>query len=895
MKALLPPSESARLEALLEYEVLDTPPERALDDLARLAAEICATPIALVSLVDHTRQWFKARIGFETCETSRDISFCSHAVLQPDEVLVVSDATQDPRFAGNPLVISEPKIRFYAGAPLVSPQGHAIGTLCVIDQQPRNLSARQQETLQILARQIITHLELKRSLKEVWHANETACRREAQLSEAQRISHTGSWHWDIVNQLVSWSDETYRILGYEPQSFTPTYHKCLDCLPKDERDRFRCQLQEVLNSRAPFDFETKGRLASGDVRILKITGNVLLDATERPVEILGTIRDITETRQAEAALRDQKELLQSIYEGVEEAIFVVDVDEAGRFRFAGLNPAHERLSGLKSIEVEGKTPEELSPLLPSSVTASIRKNYERCLQSQRAIEYEETLQIRGREICSLTRLAPVRNQEGKIHRIIGTAIDITARKRAEDALKKARAAAEAANADLAETNRQMEESIQRANRMALAAEAASRAKSDFLATMSHEIRTPMNGVIGFTGLLADTALSPEQREQVEIIRTSGETLLSLINDILDFSKIEAGRMELEEISFDIRASIQQTLAVLRARAAAKGLEIKTIIHESVPTTAIGDVTRIRQVLLNLVGNAIKFTEQGTVTVELRRCELPVTRGTRRTIKPSETAGPDIMDLHFTVRDTGIGIPPERLNRLFKAFSQIDSSTTRRYGGTGLGLVISKKLCELMGGGVHVESTPGFGSAFHFTVQVVESAGSNAGGGAERATAGTATMQSPVMPPRELRVLLTEDNRVNQALATALLKKAGCKVTLAVDGARCLEALKRETFDVVFMDVCMPELDGFEATRRIRRGDCGENARHVFIAAMTANAMEGDRESCLKSGMDDYLTKPLNKQELLALLQRASQHDPKAPSSAARASTPAKPEFDPRSF
>lgn len=352
-------------------------------------------------------------------------------------------------------------------------------------------------------------------------------------------------------------------------------------------------------------------------------------------------------------------------------------------------------------------------------------------------------------------------------------------------------------------------------------------------------------------------------------------------------------MELEEIPFDIRGAVQQTLAVLRARAAAKGLELRTVVHESVPATAIGDVTRIRQVLLNLAGNAIKFTERGSITVEVRRCVLPVTRGSKRTRKPADPAGGDVLDLHFTVRDTGIGIPPERLSRLFKAFSQIDSSTTRRYGGTGLGLAISKRLCELMGGGVHVESTPGFGSAFHFTVQVLENVSAPAADSSSRNSPG-AVPQPPAMPQRELRVLLAEDNRVNQALATALLKKAGCKVTLVVDGARCLDALKQETFDVVFMDVCMPEMDGFEATRRIRRGDCGEAAQHTFIAAMTANAMEGDRESCLKSGMNDYLTKPLNKQELLTLLQRASQHDPQA-EAAARSSTPAKPEFDPRSF
>lgn len=426
------------------------------------------------------------------------------------------------------------------------------------------------------------------------------------------------------------------------------------------------------------------------------------------------------------------------------------------------------------------------------------------------------------------------------------------------------------------------------------AEAASRAKSTFLANMSHEVRTPMNAVIGMADLLLAGVQTAEQRERTETIRSSAEALLGVLNDILDFSKIEAGRMELEEIPFDIRGAVQQTLAVLRARAAAKGLELRTLVHESVPATAIGDVTRIRQVLLNLAGNAIKFTERGSIAVEVRRCVLPVTRGSKRTKKSAGPAGGDVLDLHFTVRDTGIGIPPERLSRLFKAFSQIDSSTTRRYGGTGLGLAISKRLCELMGGGVHVESTPGFGSAFHFTVQVLENASAPAADSSSRNSPLGAVPQPPAMPRRELRVLLAEDNRVNQALATALLKKAGCQVTLAVDGARCLDALRQEAFDVVFMDVCMPEMDGFEATRRIRQGDCGEAARHTFIAAMTANAMEGDRESCFKSGMNDYLTKPLNKQELLTLLQRASQHDPKA-AAAARSSTPAKPEFDPRSF
>ena len=899
MKAPLPASENARLEALRSYEILDSPPESACDDLVRLAAQLCGKPIALISLVDQERQWFKATMGLDICETTRDASFCAHALLTPDEILVVADATKDPRFADNPLVTGEPGIRFYAGAPLVAPQGHVLGTLCVIDRVPSQLTNVQLEGLKVLARQVVTQFELRRSLREQWQAAGIACGREAQLADAQRISHTGSWHWDIPANTISWSDEMYRILGFAPQSFPSTVKACLRRIDPGERRALRQHIQEALRTHAPFNSELRVRLPNGESRILELTGDSLLDATQRPVEMLGTVRDITAVRNAEAELREQRDLFQSIYEGVGDGIFVIDVNPAGEFRFAGLNPACERMLGLKSTDVQGKTLEDLSDVLPQKVISTIRANYQRCLQTGQPFEYEETLEIAGREICSLTRLAPIRDPKGRIHRIVGTANDISGRKRAEKAIRRAQAATEAANTELAETNRQMEKSIERTNQMAIAAEAASRAKSDFLATMSHEIRTPMNGVIGFTGLLAETSLSPEQREHVEIIRASGENLLALINDILDFSKIEAGRMELELLPFEIRTAVQQTLALLRERATAHSVELLCQIHDSVPVKVTGDVTRIRQVLLNLAGNAIKFTAKGSVTVEVSRRGLPANSSiaadlTRGTGLPASATEP--YDLVFTVRDTGIGIPPERLDRLFKAFSQVDTSTTRRYGGTGLGLVISKKLCELMGGGIQVESTPGVGSTFHFSIRVAPTEKRPPANGDPQllAATGAATVGSPSC--RSLNVLLVEDNRMHQALAIALLKKAGCTAQLAEDGAQALDLLRNEPFDLLLMDVCLPTMNGFETTKRIRSGECGTGTQGIHIAAMTANAVEEDRKRCIDAGMNDCLSKPINKGKLFALIERVRHPETNSIADDRRAQTPAtEPVFDPRSF
>ena len=567
------------------------------------------------------------------------------------------------------------------------------------------------------------------------------------------------------------------------------------------------------------EFEKRYIHRSGNVVWTRTRISAARDSGDSPAYFVVHVEDITERKRAEEALRESEDRFRIMADGCPAIMWVTNPMAEICF----INRSFREFFGIVYDQVEGhKWRLLLHPDDAPDYISAVRRGIEEhaSFRAEARVRRADG-EWRWVATCAEPRFSP----GGEFLGHVGISPDISERKQAETAIDKAREAAEAAN----------------------------RAKSEFLANVSHEIRTPINGVIGMTGLLLDTKLNDDQRHIAEIVRDSGESLLRLINDILDFSKIEARRLDLETLDFDLRSLLEDLAAALSVHAVEKELQLSCSADPAVPTLLRGDPGRLRQILTNLAGNAVKFTSAGEVKL--------------RVFMEKDTENEVL--LRFSVRDTGIGIPDDKIGMLFDKFAQVDASTTRKYGGTGLGLAISKQLVELMGGEIGVVSEEGKGSEFWFTVRL----------GKQPQKAQTENLPRAELRghlarkrPRSFagvsaRILVAEDNITNQLVAQGLLKRLGLTADVVGNGAEAIKALESIPYDLVLMDVQMPVLDGFAATRQIRSQDSAVPNHQIPVIAMTAHALKGDRQCCIDAGMTDYLSKPVSRQALAQVLER----------------------------
>jgi PAS domain S-box-containing protein len=575
----------------------------------------------------------------------------------------------------------------------------------------------------------------------------------------------------------------------------------------------------VRGARASVKHDLRVLTRRGELVWVEVCAQPIVGAAGRVVGVAGTLNDIHERKLAAQRIAEQVGFIDALIESIPVPIYVKDREG----RYARVNLAYCDMFGLSREALIGSTVEQTHP----EPLAEMHARSDRCvLEGATTARYEFRARLHdGRTVDCVASKAALRSPQGQITGLVGTVIDITDQKQATRALMQAKEAAESAN----------------------------RMKSEFLANMSHEIRTPMNGIIGMTDIVLDTPLDPQQREYLGIVKSSAGALLDIINGILDFSKIESGTLSLEQKPFDLPRLLADTLTPMVPRARENGVELRMELDPHLPARWVGDPGRLRQILNNLLGNAVKFTEAGEVVL--------------RVSQTAPRPGDPRCWLRFSVRDTGIGISPERQPHIFEPFIQEDNSITRRFGGTGLGLSITRHLCDLLGGTISLTSAPGQGSEFVADLPF-EPGTDESYGTPPMQPAATAVIARAELPATgTAQVLLAEDNAINELLTVTLLRRWGYKVTVAGDGAQAVMLFSERRFDLVLMDVHMPGVSGLEATGHMRDIEREHQRPRTPVIALTASAMPDDRRRCLDAGMDDYISKPLRAEELRQAIER----------------------------
>jgi PAS domain S-box-containing protein len=910
-------AEDKRLNALAEYQILDTLPEKNFDAIARLASQICKTPIALISFVDAERQWVKSSIGIDIKQMPRADAFCNQAILD-DQILEVEDVLEDESFSRNPFIINDPQIRFYAGAPLIDPDGYQLGALCVMDMVRRKLTDEQLGALRTLADEVMSNLLLRKQ-KRLLSENHLKDQDYLNLFNSSSEIHCimdQEFRIRVINSPVN------NILGYTPAEATG--HIIWDFFSEGVRVSSTQRLKRNLQSKST-TIETPVLTHLGDIKWISWSFVFKED------KWYASGRDVTHQKKAETEL----DILSFAAKKSPSGIVIRD----NQGHIIWFNEALEKLLGYSMDDVKGKTVGTL--IIGEETDMEVFNGAVEAFKQNKAYEVElKVYKKDGTPIWVSIANSPLFNDNGSVERHISMMVDISERKKTEEQLillslvassttsgviinnKEGRVEwvnkafekitgytiddainkplgdmlkGELTDISVIQKSRELSKNKQsfevdllvyrkdgqplwisvinsvildsagqidkyieviiditakKKSEMELIAakeEALqlSRAKDMFISVMSHEIRTPLNAVIGMSHLLLDDNTVEIQKENLGILKFSAENLMTLINNVLDFTKIETGNIELEKVNVDLHELVQSIAQSMQFNANDKKIHIKYAVDEATPKHLLGDSTRLCQILLNLIGNAVKFTEKGGVTID-----LTVVEQSDKDVK-----------IRFAVTDTGIGIANDKINTIFESFKQAEADTARKYGGTGLGLAITKKLIELHDSHINVDSVHGQGSTFWFTIKFEKGYINTDNNNNNKVEAGL-----------QLNVLVVDDNQINRLLINKVLGKWGATIDFAENGLEAVEKIEsKQNFDVVLMDIHMPVMGGLEATGIIR-SKSDAYFQQLPIIALTASMLNSEVNDIDHAGMNDYILKPFDPKDLydkLAKYQKVS--------------------------